>query len=553
MQTKLSQWAEEDRSRRFSDLYNLLYQEDWLRTAHAHVRQNAGSQTAGCDGVRMRHFEEDLAGNLTRLREDLKSGRFEPQPVRRTYIRAIKAGGRVKMRPLGIPAVRDRLVQEALRMILEPIWEADFSRHSYGFRPNRCTKDAVAYIGARLTTRNSTGYGWIIEGDIQSFFDTIHHQMLMQLVKKRITDKKILSLMWKFLRVGIMEQGNLRHSLIGTPQGGIVSPLLANIYLHELDQYMERFTDLPLRGRLKRRRQGKGNFLYVRYADDFVVLCDGHKEQAEEMRRALHEFLKAELKLELSMEKTKVTHVSEGFEFLGFLIERNIGGSGKWAPRIRIPAKAMEKVRDKLRTALSPKPHEDSLRVKILGLNRIIGGWCRYYQTTSSPSTYFSVLGNEIFWLMAHWLGRKYQMSIAKVMRVYRRGNTFGTYRTTLDMPSDFKTQRYRLRQITNPYTAGRPTISREDLDALEEEPWGEVRKGQQDLTEVVYQRDEGLCGICGNFVPWHEADLDHRTPRSHFNRPASGDTLGNLWILHREPCHTEKTKRDLQSGRRVR
>ena len=130
MQTKLSQGAEQDRTRRFDDLYHLLYNDDWLRTAQAHVRQNAGSRTAGCDGVVMRHFEEDLGGNLKRLGEDLKAGRFEPQPVRRAYIREIKAGGRIKMRPLGIPAIRDRSVQEALRMVIEPIWEADFSRHS---------------------------------------------------------------------------------------------------------------------------------------------------------------------------------------------------------------------------------------------------------------------------------------------------------------------------------------------------------------------------------------------------------------------------------------
>ncbi len=146
MQKKLSQWAEQDRLRIFKDLWNLLHQDDWLRTAQAHVRQNAGSQTAGCDGVRMRCFEEHLEENLSRLQDDLRSGRFEPLPVRRTYIREIKAGGRVKMRPLGIPAIRDRIVQEALRMVLEPIWEADFSQYSYGFRPDRSTKDAVAYI-----------------------------------------------------------------------------------------------------------------------------------------------------------------------------------------------------------------------------------------------------------------------------------------------------------------------------------------------------------------------------------------------------------------------
>lgn len=141
-QKKLSQWAEQDRTHRLYDLYHLLHHKDWLRTAQAHVKRNAGSRTAGCDGVNMRRFEENLEENLKTLGEDLKAGRFEPQPVRRTYIREIKAGGRVKMRPLGIPAIRDRIVQEVLRMVLEPIWEADFSRHSFGFRPDRSTIEA---------------------------------------------------------------------------------------------------------------------------------------------------------------------------------------------------------------------------------------------------------------------------------------------------------------------------------------------------------------------------------------------------------------------------
>jgi RNA-directed DNA polymerase len=552
-QKKLSQWAEQDRTHRVYDLYHLLHHEDWLHTAQAHVTQNAGSKTAGCDGVSMRIFEEDLEGNLIVLGRDLKTERFEPQPVRRTYIREIKSGGRMKMRPLGIPTIRDRIVQEVLRMVLEPIWEADFSRHSDGFRPGRSTKDAVAYIGSRLTGGKGA-YGWIIEDDIQSFVDTIDHLKLMQLLRQRIKDNKVLSLVWKFLRADIMEQGNLRHSVLGTPQGGIVSPLLANIYLHELDRYMERYTELIRWKFQQRKRQGLANFLYVRYADDFVVLCDGTKEQAEALRQELYEFLKAELRLELSLEKTEVTHVHEGFEFLGFLIDRSITGSGKWAPRRRIPKRAVEKVQGKIRTALSPSTHHDSVRMKILGLNRIIGGWCRYYQTTSSPSRYFNMLDAETFWLMAHWLGRKYEMSLPRVMKTFRRKRTFGTETATLSMPSDYKAKRHRLRVIQNPYTSDTTMIQREDLDARGEEWIGpERRRGSMDLKEVAYQRDGGICGICGNFVPWEEADLDHRIARHRFKPEESGDTLENLWILHREPCHRMKTKRDLQSGRRVR
>jgi RNA-directed DNA polymerase len=329
---------------------------------------------------------------------------------------------------------------------------------------------------------------------------------------------------------------------------------LANVYLHELDRYMERYTELSSVERRKRKRRGLANFLYVRYVDDWVVLCDGTRAQAEALRQELGEYLKLELKLELSMEKTRVTHISEGFVFLGFLIDRTIAGSGKWAPRIRIPAKAVEKVRGKLQAALAPDTHKDSVRSRILGLNSIIGGWCRYYQMTSSPNYYFDKLERELFWGMAHWLGRKHELNMPQVMRRFRKGNSFGTNHITLSWPSEFKAKRHRLRMIPNPYTTDDVRTQREDLDALGEEWTGtESRKGQEDHKEVVYQRDQGMCGICGNFVPWEEADLDHIIPRSWFNPPESGDRLENLEILHTDPCHQMKTKKDRQGGRRVR
>jgi hypothetical protein len=317
----------------------------------------------------------------------------------------------------------------------------------------------------------------------------------MQLVKKRMKDKKMLSLIWKFLRAGIMEQGTFRHSLLGTPQGGIVSPLLANIYLHEMDRYMERYTELPTNWRhRKRKSRGLANFLYVRYADDFVVLCDGTREQAEAMRQELFEFLEQELKWELSLEKTKVTHIQEGFEFLGFLIDRGIVGSGKWAPRIRIPMQALAKARGKVRAALSPETHEDSVRLKILALNRIIGGWCRYYQTTSSPSRIFEKLGHEVFWLMAHWLGRKYQMSIPGVMGKFRRGNTFGTETITLNMPTEFKAKGHRFRAIPNPYTSETTTIQRENLDSSKKNGGEQRTVREQEIVKRWYTKGMRVC-----------------------------------------------------------
>ena len=187
MQMKLSQWATEDPAKRFTDLYSLLCNEVWLRVAHYSVNTNQGRETAGIDGETMSHFNGNLEGNLEELRAQLKAKTFEPQPVRRVYIP--KANG--KKRPLGIPGIRDRIVQEALRMALEPIWEADFSQRSYGFRPNRSTYDAISYLSTRLASYTANTYQWVIEGDISSYFDTIPHRRLIKGIKKRVADRDI--------------------------------------------------------------------------------------------------------------------------------------------------------------------------------------------------------------------------------------------------------------------------------------------------------------------------------------------------------------------------
>ena len=268
MQRKLSQWATEEPTKRFVDLYSLLCNDTWLRGAHHSVNTNHGRETAGIDGVTMSRFNEDLEGNLTRLRELLKAKTFEPMPARRVYIP--KANG--KKRPLGIATIGDRIVQESLRMILEPIWEADFSQRAYGFRPNRGTYDAIAYLSNRLSGNHGAVYQWGIEGDISSYFDTIPQRRVIKAVKKRVADRNIRNLLWKFLRAGVMYQGNKSNTLTGTPQGGVVSPLLANIYLHELDKYMEsKYLNLSPYERQRRRQQGQGNYLYVRYADGTPV------------------------------------------------------------------------------------------------------------------------------------------------------------------------------------------------------------------------------------------------------------------------------------------
>jgi group II intron reverse transcriptase/maturase len=213
MQRKLSSWAERDKKHRFFDLYHLLYDQDWLRLAHDYVAQNAGSRTAGCDGINMRIFDERLEEHLQQLAQEIKSETFKPQPVRRVHIP--KANG--KYRSLGISTIKDRIVQEALRMILEPIYEADFSQYSYGFRPNRRTMDAISCI--QKWTHGQSKYYWIIEGDLTSYFDTIHHRRLVKILRRRIKDERIIRLIWKFLRAGVMEEKLFKETTCGVPQG----------------------------------------------------------------------------------------------------------------------------------------------------------------------------------------------------------------------------------------------------------------------------------------------------------------------------------------------
>ncbi len=556
MQKKLSRWATDDPTKRFVDLYSLLCNELWLRVAAHATLSNKGSETAGIDNMTKSNFLGDYDGHIACLRESLKAKTFEPVPVRRVYIPKPYSG---KKRPLGIPVLYDRIVQEALRMILEPIWEADFSTHSYGFRPNRSTYDAMTYIGKRLTGNGST-YQWIIEGDIASYFDTIPHRRLIKAVKKRVADRDIRDLLWKFLRAGVMYRGNVSATLTGTPQGGIVSPLLANIYLHTLDKYMEsKYLSLSEWERQKRRRQRKANYLYVRYADDFVVLCNGTKAEALAIKEELKELLST-MGLTLSEEKTKVTHITDGFDFLGYRVIRSIGTKGKMIPKVLIPERAIKHFQDNIRRILSPSTTNDSAKAKIIAVNRVIRGWCEYYRCTNSPSVIFRKVENEIFWGMAHWLGRKYKLkSMPEIMRRYRKGNTFMYKSILLDKPSKYTAKRFVARTWHNPYTeteqvrAEKDRIKRESLFTHDNAWIGkESRPGMMDLREETLLRDGPICAMCKDTFQPYEVQVDHIILRAKFKNPTDADRLENLQVLCTN-CHRAKTKIERKVLSRVR
>jgi RNA-directed DNA polymerase len=412
--------------------------------------------------------------------------------------------------------------------------------------------DAVISLYNTLRGGNKT-YQWVIEGDITSYFDTIPHRKLMKCVKKRIQDKDILELLWKFLRAGVLEKGKFRNTMTGTPQGGISSPLLANIYLHELDKYLQKYTALNDWSRRKRRAQGLSNFVYVRYADDWVILCNGTRAQAEEMKGEVHDFLKSELNLTLSLEKTKITHITEGFRFLGYWLRMGIGRNGKPQSKIEIPDEAVKRMREKIHATLAPNTHYDSVAAKIVAMSRIVRGWCNYYRYCSSPSRVFNKLEHVIWWDMAHWIAGKYQTSIPKVCQKYRKGNTFATKRTKLVMPTEIKTRQYLRRKFSNLYTAEDQKLAREEIFDLDYVWLGtERRRGKQDSREAVIERDGLKCRGCGKALDYFEAQVDHIKLRAAHKRITEAERLKNHQVLCTD-CHRAKTKIDRQVLSRMR
>ena len=318
-----------DPGRRFDDLANLVYDPAFLVVAWSRVRGNKGARTAGVDGVAPGSVVFGAAGLLGGLRDDLKAGRFVPRRVRE---KTIPKANR-KVRSLGIPTTADRVVQASLKLVLEPIFEADFKPCSYGFRPRRRAQDAIAEI--HYLASPNRNYGWVFEADIKACFDEIDHTALMGRVRDRIGDRRVLGWVREFLRAGIViEDGRNRETITGTPQGGILSPLLANIALAVLDEHFTAKWEAlgPEWTRAKRRRAGEPIMRLVRYADDFVVMVHGTRDNAEALRGEVSSVL-APMGLRLSEAKTRVCHIDERFDFLGWRIQRRAwrGRTGKRA------------------------------------------------------------------------------------------------------------------------------------------------------------------------------------------------------------------------------
>jgi RNA-directed DNA polymerase len=452
----LHKLAKRDLRKRFNHLWETLTDPQWLMQAWEEIRRNKGSMTPGVSGTTAVDMDPE---RIKKLAKRLRANRYRPTPVRRTYIP--KAHG--KKRPLGIPDPEDKTVQQGLKMLLEPIFEADFLPCSHGFRPKRSTHTALRDV-SRAYPRTS----WIIEWDIEGCFDNIPHGKLMKVIAKRIMDGKILRLIKQFLDAGYMEDRKYHRTYSGPPQGGVLSPLLANIFLHQLDAYMvkilganetqsqrvsnarrnpeyrqieHKITRLRrqlrqihgakrepmiriltgLERQLKRiayyakERKHPSALAYTRYADDAVTLVQGRKEEAESIKRQVGEEVQW-MGLTLSADKTKVTHWQHWVTFLGYDIRgaRNPKGVGIHAS-LKIPRQKIQRIKDALKQV--GRDHNIPEADIITQMSAMYRGWCNYYRYARAPQRDFSNLSRYMWWRYAHYLARKQRSSVKKMIR----------------------------------------------------------------------------------------------------------------------------------------
>jgi RNA-directed DNA polymerase len=464
-QTKLHRWAVQDEHKRFGDLFNLACDPATLLVSWERVKRNQGSRTPGVDGMTRRHIEQaGVEVFLGGLRQSLRDRSFTALPVRE---REIPKRGAGKVRRLGIPALRDRIVQMALKMVLEPIMEADFCPTSYGFRPGRRTHDAIEEL--RHLINPPIAYEWVIEGDVEDCFGSIHHGLLLGELRRRVTDKRVLALVRQFLGAGVMrELGIVAATPSGTPQGAVLSPLLANVALSVLDRHFQVVWDARTKAqRARDRAKGHPSYRMIRFADDFVILVKGTEAHAQVIKEQTAEFMREQMQLRLSPEKTAITHVDDGFDFLGVRIQRY-----PWRNRmVAFSAPSQRAFRDiKYRIKELTGRYTTSLSLDDLlqALNPILRGWTNYHRH-SACSRCFKYLDHYLWWRIIRWLRKKHpRMTWRQIRRRYWGRNWKSPGGTRPYWPGRVRVVRYRYRgtHITTPWTTKTQPIHQSALTA---------------------------------------------------------------------------------------
>lgn len=537
----------------YNRLYRNLFNREFFLQAYQNIYANQGNMTAGTDG---KTIDAMSIERIDRLIEALKTETYQPNPSRRTYIP--KKNG--KLRPLGIPSIDDKLVQEVVRMLLEAIYEGSFEGTSHGFRPNRSCHTALRMIQNRFVRCK-----WFVEGDIRGFFDNIDHEVMIDILRKRIQDDRFLRLIRKFLNAGYMEDNQMHESYSGTPQGGIISPILANIYLDQFDKFMAEYKDrfdhgdkravnkeysklsdkrIGLRKKLEKAQseEERRNLLhsiqeldrihksmpckdpmdqnfrrlqYVRYADDFLIGIIGSKEDATRVKQEIGEFIAAQLKLELSDEKTLVTKATDKAKFLGYEIRvtpqsnltkktkngrkaRNYSGHVMLeVPTSVIQKKLLELGAVKIVTQDGTEIWKPTHRGKLTGrtdlsildqYNGEIRGFCNYYSIANNRSKL-----HKFRYIMEYslykTLARKYRTTKRKIIEKYRIGKDIGVRYTD-------KRGNEHVRLLWKKSLARDPHPLGPEVDVVHK-PKGILRK-----PSLGTRLKAGRCEWCGKFTP---------------------------------------------------
>ena len=538
-----------DKNYKYERLYRILYNKEMYLMAYQNIYAHEGNMTKGSDGETIDGMSLNRIDNLI---ASIRDESYQPQPSRRTYI--LKKDGKRK-RPLGIPAFKDKLLQEVIRMILEAIYEGSFENCSHGFRPDRSCHTALDQIQARFT-----GVKWFIEGDIKGFFDNINHAVLIEILKERIADERFIRLIRKFLNAGYIEEWVYHKTYSGTPQGGIISPILANIYLDKLDKYMQEYTEKFNTGKERKRnpeyrkletkrrnlinklkiaktKEEKEQILqsvrqvemerrnvpyslpmddsykrlqYVRYADDFLIGVIGSRKDCEMIKKEIAEFLSAKLGLELSQEKTLITHGQRKAHFLGYSIyvrKSNLPKKDKLGRMVRnyggrvvlevdsstirdklLSLKAMEITYVDGKEIWKPKARysmKDSDDLEILRTyNSEIRGFYNYYSIANNSS-----IINSFKYIMEYSMYKtyatKYRTTKRRIIAKYRIGKDFGVKYKTKD-------GKEKICLFYNEGFKRKDKIIRTDVDSIKDK---RIYLGR---TSLIQRLEANTCELCG-------------------------------------------------------